>query len=272
MNTWHLDAPLVEAYAGDRLDDPRAYSVEAHLMACPGCRAMVADAFDPRRLEEGWANVAAGLHAPRPTVVERALLRLGVEDHVARLVAATPSLSLAWIGAVASALGFAVLAAHLSPPVWGLLVFLGMAPLVPVAGVAAAYGPGADPMHEFGVAAPLHGWRLLELRTTTVLIASVLLAGLAALALPGIGWLAAAWLLPALGTSTATVALSSVVAPRSAAGIVAFLWLSAVTLSARVLDAPLSLFAAPTQIAMVLVAAAALAATYLRRDAFDVLH
>lgn len=272
MSTWHLDPTLVDAYADGRLDDPRAYSAEAHLMACADCRGMVTEAFDRRRLDEVWAGVVAGIHAPRPTAVERVLLRAGVEDHVARLVAATPSLSLAWIGAVAAGLAFAVLAAHLAPQRWGLLVFLGMAPLVPVAGVATAYGAGADPTHEFGIAAPLHGWRLLQLRTTTVIVASVLLAGVAALALPGIGWLAAAWLLPALGTSFATVALSTVLAPRWAGGLVAFLWLSVVVLSVRVLDAPLTLFAAPTQITMALVAVAALAVTFMRRDTFDILH
>lgn len=272
MMTWHLDPELVAAYAGGELDDPRAYSVEAHLMACAPCRGVVAGAFDRERLDGTWSGLVAGIHAPRPTPLERVLLLLGIREHVARLVAATPSLSRAWIAAVAAALTFAVAAAHLGPDEWALLVFLGMAPLVPVAGVAAAYGSGSDPTYEFGIAAPLHGWRLLQVRTTTVLAVSIVLAGLAALALPGLGWVAVAWLLPAIGTSSTTVALSTVMAPRWAGGLVAWLWLSVVVVAVRALESPLDLFHAPTQIAMVLVTVAALAVTVLRRDTLDTLH
>lgn len=272
MKTWHLDPGLASAYAGDELDDPRAYSVEAHLMACAHCRGVVAGAFDRQRLDGIWAGLVAGVHAPRPTPLERILLLLGIREHVARLIAATPSLSRAWIAAVAAALTFAVSAAHLGPDEWGLLVFLGMAPLVPVAGVAAAYGSGSDPTHEFGIAAPLHGWRLLQVRTATVLAVSIVLAGVAALALPGLGWIAAAWLLPAIGTSSATVALSTAMAPRWAGGLVAWLWLSVVVVSVRALESPLALFDAPTQVAMALVTVAALAVTVLRRETLDTLH
>lgn len=271
MSTWHPAATVIDAYVDGGLDDPRACSVEAHLLMCADCRSRVAVAVDQDRLDQVWVAVAAELEAPRPTAVERLLLRLGVRDHVARLVAATPALGLAWLGAVTAGLAFAVLAAHVGPDRWGRVVFLALAPVLPVAGVAAAYGAGADPAHELGVAAPLHGWRLLQLRATAVLAASVVLAGLAALALPGLGWLAAAWLLPALGASSATVALSTIVAPRWAAGGIAFAWLSAVAVGVRVFASPLTVFAAPTQVVMALAAVTGLIVTIRRRDRFDVL-
>ena len=74
-------------------------------------------------------------------LVERTLVHLGVRDHVARLLVATPSLHLSWFAAAAAALGFAVLAAVQRPD--GLLFFLVLAPLLPVAGVAFAFGPYA---------------------------------------------------------------------------------------------------------------------------------
>lgn len=269
MTTWHLDPTLVAAYADGSLDDPRAYSIEAHLLGCTVCRTAVADAFDATRLEEVWGGIVAELDAPVPGPIERLLLRLGVPDHIARLLAATPTLSLAWVGAVAAALGFAVLAAHVVGTDRALLAFLGVAPLVPVVGVAVAYGPRVDPSHELGIATPMQGWHLLALRAVAVLGVSVVLVGLAATALPALGWIAAAWLLPALGGTLATLALSTFVAPHWAAGGVAWAWLAVVGLTARTSAAPLDLFDLPTQLASAGLAIAALVVTLGRRDAFD---
>jgi hypothetical protein len=44
------------------------------------------------------------------------------------------------------------------------------APLVPLVGVAVAYGPEADPAHELTATAPYSGLRLVLLRTAAVLI------------------------------------------------------------------------------------------------------
>jgi hypothetical protein len=125
---------------------------------------------------------------------------------------------LSWLGAVALALAFAVLAAHEGHQ--GLVVFLTIAPLIPVAGVAAAFGPGVDPTCEIGVAAPFRSFGLLLLRSTAVLASSLVLIGLAALALPRLDWTAAAWLLPAFALTSVTLAVSTVVEPvRSAVGV-----------------------------------------------------
>lgn len=269
MTVWHLDTEVASAYVAGRLDDPRAFSVEAHLLACASCRDRVAAATDPRHLDDLWDGIVAELDAPHPTPVERVLLRLGIDEHVARLLAATPSLTVSWIGAVVFALGFAVLAAHLGGNDRWLLVFLGAAPLVPLAGVAAAYGPGLDPGYEIGVAAPWSGWRLLQLRSTAVLAVSVLLAGAGAFALPVAGWIAAAWLLPALATTLLTVALGTLVSPRWAGLAVAWLWVTVVGTAARTLTAPLDLFDAPTQMVSAVIAAVALAVAVWRRETFD---
>lgn len=269
MTTWHLDPVVIDAYADGSLDDPRAYSTEAHLTTCADCRSLVAMAFDRERVDELWSAIVAEVDAPPPTPLERVLRRLGVPEHIGRLLAATPALSLSWVAAVTVALSFAIIAAHLGATDRSLLAFLGAAPLVPVIGVAASYGPGVDPAYELGIAAPIQGWRLLALRATAVLAVSVVLAGVAATALPSLGWIAVAWLLPALAGTFATLALSTFVGPRWAAALIAWSWLTVVAVTARTAAAPLDLFDAPTQIASAIVGVAAAAVSLGRRGAFD---
>ncbi len=103
MTTWHADAALLAHYAADELDDARAYSVEAHLMACETCRTALGPAVSAARLDAMWAEVAERVDAPRPGIVERSLVWLGVKEHAARLLAATPSLRLSWLAAEALA-------------------------------------------------------------------------------------------------------------------------------------------------------------------------
>jgi hypothetical protein len=236
---------------------------------CASCRDRLRAATPRREVDALWDGLAAELDAPRTSLVERLLLRLGVHDHLARLLAATPALSWSWIAAVSAALGFAVGAAHLGGSDAWLLVFLGAAPLVPIAGVAAAYGPGIDPGYEIGVAAPMSGWRLLQLRTAAVLAVSVVLGGLATLALPQLGWIAVAWLLPGLAATSLTIALGTLVPARWAAMGVGVLWLGLVATAARSFAAPLAVLAAPTQVTCAVVAVAAMAVTVARRRTFD---
>nr|MBA3691651.1 zf-HC2 domain-containing protein [Actinomycetota bacterium] len=51
MTTWHADTALLAHYAADELDDARAYSVEAHLMACETCRTALGPAVSAARLD-----------------------------------------------------------------------------------------------------------------------------------------------------------------------------------------------------------------------------
>ena len=155
MTTWHADTTLLSRYASGGLDEAGAYSLEAHLLACDRCRAGVGNVSDHEQLDRMWAEVTEAVDAPRPGVVERGLVRLGVRDHVARVLAATPSLRLSWLGAEALALGFAVVAANAAVTEggreFGVFLFLVVAALLPVGGVAAAYGPGLDPTYEVGL-------------------------------------------------------------------------------------------------------------------------
>ena len=179
--------------------------------------------------------------------VERTLVHLGVRDHVARLLVATPSLHLSWFAAAAAALGFAVLAAVQRPD--GLLFFLVLAPLLPVAGVAFAFGPHADPAYDLAQAAPTSSLRLLLLRTTAVLAVTFALTGIGAVLVPRLEWTSAAWILPSLALTLTTIALSTVISELWAAGLVVFLWFAAIIVSETFSETRFAAFRGPGQIA-----------------------
>ncbi|MEV4509463.1 hypothetical protein AB0K00_10950 [Dactylosporangium sp. NPDC049525] len=201
---WHLQDSDLHAYAGGGLAGPLLWSVEAHLGACDGCRARLTAAADPRLVDDGWARVDAALDAPVPGPVERLLMALGVPDHTARLLAATPALHLSWLVAVALTLATTATIARLADPV----VFLAAAPLLPLAGVAASFGPGIDPTYEMALVAPMQSFRLLLLRCVAVVSANTVLCALASLALPGAGLGAAGWFLPSLALTVLTLLLA----------------------------------------------------------------
>ena len=277
---WHADSELLDHYAAGTIDAARAFSLEAHLLACAGCRAAVAAAVPAERLTASWSDIEDRLDAPRLGVVERLLLRAGVHQHVARLLAATPALRLSWLLAVALVLAFAVAAAYGGRGERGLLPFLVLAPLVPVAGVAAAFAPGVDPAYELALAAPLPAFRLLLVRCVAVLGVTVAVAAAASLALPDVGLLAVAWLLPALALSVVSLAAGTFVPTLPAAGLVAGLWVAAV-LGSEVNAAggvaalrgpgPVEslLFHAPGQAGLLVAALVAAAVVVWRRDEFE---
>ena len=265
--SWHADPALMETYSLGVLDEAHASSIEAHLLRCEPCRTSIARHVGRARLDGLWEAIDERVEPVRTGFVERLLARSGVPDHVARVLAATPSLRLSWFAAVAVALAFATGAARGGR--FGLLLFLLVAPLIPLAGVAVAYGPGVDPTYEVGLAAPMRSYRLLMIRALAVLTASTALIGMAATALPHLDWTAAAWLLPALGLSTANLALSSYWSPPRVTVSVVAAWATAVVLSERLSSTPFAAFRAVPQLVFGVIAAASILVLMRRREAFD---
>ncbi|MEU6808926.1 zf-HC2 domain-containing protein [Streptomyces sp. NPDC046831] len=270
--TWHVAEDDLRAYGRGELEPPLLWSADTHLAGCAACRARLASLADPAALDAGWERLDAELDAPRPGPAERLLLRLGVAGHTARLLAATPVLRRSWLLAVAVVLMTTVAAAEELRAADSPTAFLALAPLLPLAGVALAYGPGLDPTYEMAVVAPMHGFRLLLVRTVAVLAVGLGLNGLATLALPGYGLRALAWLLPALALTATGLALTPRLGPYRAPALTGGVWV-ALLLVAGARSAgggALPQFTAAGQGAAAVVAVLATGLLYLLRDRFDV--
>ena len=223
-----------------------------------------------RRLDRNLDAIMGEIAAPPRSRLERALLAVRLPEPTARLVAATPVLRGAWLAAVGVTLLFASIAAQGTwQPGDQLAIFLSLAPIVPVIGVAMAYGPQSDRAHEVAVAAPLSGLRLLLLRTATVLGAAGTLALLTALVAPTRGWLRLAWLLPGLATTMVTLAAATRVGVRRAAYFVAGGWMLIVIVVTQVADDATAPFGWVGQGVALAVAAAAAATLVGGRQRLD---
>ncbi|MCW7942251.1 membrane protein [Streptomyces hygroscopicus] len=263
---WHADADDLGAYVRGELEAPRLWSVDEHLVACAPCRQALAEVGDPLALDAGWERLDAELDAPRPGAFEALLIRFGVADHTARLLAATPVLRASWLGAVLLVLAMTVITVYSAgSPV----TFLALAPLLPLAGVAVSYGPAFDATYEMTLVAPLHGFRLLMIRTVAVLAASLALNGLATLALPEYGLRALAWLLPALALTTTGLALTARLGPVLAPVLVSGGWVALLVVADTTTRGTLAPFTAAGQGVAGAVAAVAAVLLLRLRDRFD---
>lgn len=234
--TWHVHDDLLAAYVAGRLDAIVGASVEQHVARCAECRASTTPLVDPRLLARGWDGIRDAVESPALPLPVRLARRCGLPEPTAVLLAAATSLRTAWVVGAFLALTFAALAVVLAG---GQLLapFLLVAPLVPVIGVAAAYGHQQDPLEMLVVTAPYGRTRLILVRTVAVLASVLPFTVLLGLFLPGPAWLAAAWLGPAVALLPTLLALSSFVGPRVAVAVVALGWSAVVLFSLRGLPA-----------------------------------
>lgn len=234
--TWHTDRPTLAGYHGGTLSAAGAASVESHLATCAACRSILAGMADPTRLASNWAAIEDRLDDIGPSVVERLLLRIGVAERHARLMVMTPALRAPTILSVAALLAFVVQEA-LSGGAGrdgAYYLFLVLAPLLPLVGVAAAFGSFNDPVRELARAAPASAFEVLLARAAAIVVTTTVLSVASALPLPHSGWAAVAWLLPALGLSTASLALSTWVPAHWAAVGLGTAWVAAAVVSWQV--------------------------------------
>jgi signal transduction histidine kinase len=206
---------------------------------------------------------------PEPGVpwLDRVCARMGMPPYVAGIVSATPSLRLPWLAAAAAVALFAAIGASADPD--RALLFLVIAPVVPLAGVAAAYGPWSDPMFETVRSTPVSGFAVVLARSVAVVVTAVAVLALASLVAPGsVAW-SWAWVLPALALSLSSLVLSTFTAPPIASAIVAGAWCVALA-TVAVLGDPFALFRGPAQLVFLAIAITASLVVARRRERFDV--
>jgi hypothetical protein len=288
----HAGADLA-SYAAGSLGGVAAWSLEAHLTACPQCRVALSTHVDAERLGRNRSVLLVRAVIPDAGPVSRLLRRTGVPEHVLRLLAATPSFRRSWLlafGGVLSAVTVeSVLVAHLWSGAVGLratgavlLPFLLIAPLLVLAGVAAAFMPLLDPAYRLTVATPFSGFTLLLIRALSALLAALIPVVVASFVVPGPGWLPAALLLPSLALSAFAVAAATTIGPGGAAILSAALWVSpllVLTVANPAVANPVAnpAFANPAlalvqwhvQAACAVVLLGAIAVLLLRRDRFE---
>jgi hypothetical protein len=236
----------------------------AHLATCRRCQQTL-EALAPLDLGYVWDGVAAELDAPRPGVLERILVAVGVRPGLARFTAVTPSLRLGWLLANALMLLLVALPLALWPVAAWPPAMLLAAPLVAAAAVAFAFGPAVDPAYEAVAATPLSPVRALLVRLAAVLVANTVLAGVVDLSLGGRG-AGAGWLLPMTAAALLAVLVASRWSPAvgAAAGIGAWLL---VLVGWRLSHQPVTWLTGPGAQAAYAVVALALLALLIRRMA-----
>jgi hypothetical protein len=280
----HAGEDLLASYAGGTVDQVVAWSVEAHLTGCAQCRSGLSAHVDAERLAGNRSVLLVRAAIGDGGHLHRLLCRCGVPDQLLRLLAATPSLRRSWLLSVVGVLavvageaaavrygwipagGPAGLAGSRDPAV--LAPFLLVAPLLVLAGVAAAFLPMFDPACQLAVAAPFSGFTLLLVRAVSALVAALVLVAGAALVLPGPGWLPVALLLPSLALCAFALAAATVLDPRAAAVTAGAVWaLPALLLAAARVPLVIVQWHAQAACAAVIVACAVV--LLVRRDRFE---
>ena len=236
-HTWHTDEDLLGAYLAGRLDALRGRLGRA---APRGLRRLPREGRPARRppdLALAWAGVQAAVERPAQPLFMRLARRLGLSEPTSVLLTAYGVAA----DRLAESAAWSRWASPSLPPncphgkIWPFLL---VAPLVPVIGVAASYGPSTDPLETLIVTSPYgrdptdpgprtRGADHLSARSRCLL----------GLMLPGPLWIAAAWLGPALAMIPVLLAVASFVGPRAAAGVLALSWSAVVLASTRRLPA-----------------------------------
>jgi Putative zinc-finger len=277
--TWHVDPRTSAGYRAGALTDAAAASVDAHLLHCPACRAVLAVSASPADLaahDRTWAGIDRALDAEPASAAERVLGRV-LPSYLVRLLTAAPAVQAACWAAGTGLLVLAWLAARLGPGTVGTAVFVVSAPLLPLAGVALAYAADDDVAGGVARTTPFSRFRLLLIRTAAVAAVTLPVTALLALALPGGARPATLWLAPTLALCALTLALSARRDPRRVATVLTVLWLagswSALRPAPRL---PLTealeravAFRPPGQVALLCVAALAVALAVTRRTTFE---
>lgn len=230
MTPWHPSIAQLKAWVTGSIGAVDAASVEQHVPVCETCRTLVADAalddaVGTPELDAVWHSIRDRIEPQALNLVGRTLVRLGMSRGNAFLVSSAPSLSSAWVLGVTLALLFAVAAAG-TADTRGIGMFLLIAPLAPLAGIAFAYGSESDPLYELTLAAPYAKFQLLLWRSAAVLATTIPITVIGGVLVLTSWWLAAVWLVPALAFAALALALTRWLQPHVTATGIAVVWVA----------------------------------------------
>lgn len=264
--SWHVDHEVLHEYQTGTVDRVTAVSIEAHVTECADCRRVLL--VDEDWLEQSWAGIADRVEPGSATLVELALTWVGMPAHLARVVSVTPSLRPSWLIAVALTLAFAAVASRVAVQPGSVDPFLVLAPLIPVAGVAVAYGRLGDPAYEMTTATPIDPFRLMLLRAAAVTGFAFVVSLILDLVM-GSGRETGLWILPALALTLSTLALGGYFAMWVAAAASASVWLALVGIFlAQADDRVMAVFGMEAQLVFILVAFVGTWILVQRRDVY----
>lgn len=238
--SWHASPQLLRRYAdGDpALAADVVWAVDVHLESCADCRAALAveaTAVVPL-VEQVWAGLDLDT-APAPVRRTRRLATW-----------ATPAM-VPWLAMTIAVAVLSVIADQLISRPYPSLALL-LAPLAPVAGVAAAWARGLDPAHELVAATPRAGLYLVLRRTVAVLVIVIPLMAVATWTSP------LRWLLPCLAFTVVTLAVGGFIGVRRTAAGLVVAWAAFVVGPSLVTERTPALFEKPLLWAAVFVAGA----------------
>ena len=271
---WHIDDDELAAYASGRAGPVMLSSIEAHLIACPSCRDALIGHVHPTRDVAGnaggaddpvWAAIASRVdRGPRALARSTRLLHVSIS-----------SPPLAMMTALLAALLVAfVCIARLGEARYATSMLVSLGPIAPLVGARIAFGRRIDPAGTMAAAAPLAAGRVASARALVVTLAACV-AGILVSPLTTIGVShVAAWLLPAVALSAASVAIGTYVdstVPTIALGMawvgVVAAWLNDVPRAVRGLTIEgLATNQPAVQVALLLATFAAVAVVFARRD------
>jgi len=274
---WHAGAQELAGYLSGRAPRAQAASVEAHLLGCADCRALLArvtgETGDTAR-EAAWERLADTIDRPSAGLVGR----LSRGHLLVRSSVATPAMVQAALASTVL-VGLVPLLTALAVGDAGLVALLVLAPLAPMAAVALAFREGADPAGEISLATASAGLKVVALRALAVSLVALPLAVAVLLAVdtwvePVPMRLGAAWCLPGLALAAVvllagTTRLDPMRVALAISGTWAVAVLSLVTVRRSLRpEVFIDVLASPQMQAVALaVALGALVLTVARRDA-----
>jgi hypothetical protein len=221
---WHVPAEVWPAYADGMLTPAAEASLETHVAACASCRDAARAHVAPATTESIWSAVQGTVTSPTLPRPVRWLRRLGAPERELVLLASADAVVVPWITAVGAALAVTLISGlGGTRPLPHDVLFVALAPLVPVLAVLAAFD-ATESLREVSAATPYSKLRLCLGRATAALAVAVPTMVALGLLVPVLEPLAFLWLLPALALTASALVLLTWMPVRVVGSVLGLAW------------------------------------------------